>query len=306
MQRQQPSPQVSRVSRSFRTRWNPLGGGTKVARPGRVAHTYRPGAWTRFKCRRVPAYADVRGWVLTNVYGVPPRLLSMYPPNVYSLEMARADLDMCKLGQPLRYFDRVVRVDRAAGRDASRWKAYALTRYHGYRPDEKAAMNSLPYSTKDAQIDIAYFQRHGRPYFQVNKYRSEVYDPKRGFLRDWRYNGFSDGYTYSPTAGAKAQRFLSDRMPKKFKKKDYPLAQLPSGQYVRKIPCAVVGAAYCRPGQSEYLLPVSRAHAREHGGVGGIIPRGGRGAGGSGSGNAAARAVALRAASATAAGRRRQ
>lgn len=264
MQRNQQQPQrAPRVSRSFRTRWNPFGG-TTVARPGRIAHMYRPSAWTRFKCRRVPAYADVRGWVLTNVYGVPQRLLSMYPPAVYSKDMARADLDACRAGQPLKFFDRVVRVDRVAGGDVSRWKAYALTRYHGYRPDETAAMNSLPYSAKDAQIDIQYFQKHGRPYFQINKYRSEVYDPKRGFVRDWRHSGFQNGYAYSPGGSRAAQRGLSDRPSKRFSKKEFPLVQLASGQWVRRIPCAVAGAAYCRPGQAEYLLPVSKAHARKY------------------------------------------
>lgn len=279
---------AARLSRSFRARWNPFAGGTQVSRPGRAAQMYRPGAWMRFKCRRMPAYADARGWVLTNVYGVPSRLLSMYPPNVYSKEMALADLQACKTGQPLRFFDRVVRVDRVAGRDTSRWKAYALTRYHGYRRDERDAMNALPYSAKDAQIDIQYFQRYGRPYFQVNKYRSEVYDPKRGFVRDWRHRGFSDGYSYSP-AGSKAQRSLGDRLPKKFQKKQFPLVQLPSGQYVRKIPCGVVGPAYCRPGQTEYLLPVSKAHARKHRG---------------GGGNAVARATAAARAAVTATRRR--
>lgn len=154
---------------------------------------------TRRRCAAKPAYVDDRGFALTTIYGIKPDKLGMYPPAVYSLDMAREDVRLCAQGRPLRWSSKVIKYDKVAGRQDPR--VYALMKFHGYTPAELAdgsVLRMLPYSEKDAQIDISTFAKKGRKYYTVIKPLLQVVDPKKLMLRDWRDKGFDDKYRYSP------------------------------------------------------------------------------------------------------------
>lgn len=221
-----------------------------------------PGAGLRRRCLAKREYEEPRGFVLTRVYGVPEKLLGMYPPDVYSLKHALEDLEDCREGRELRHYRRVVRFDRVVkardlGEDALARKArvYALTRFHGYEKRDfrgGRVLEVLPYSVKDAQVDIAYYQKHGRPYYTVIKETSTVLDPKRGSVRDWRHKGFENGYTYDVhDPRAERQRVRQLGVAKlRFDPKKYPLQRL-GMQWVRMVPCAEA-PSMCKPGDRAF------------------------------------------------------
>jgi hypothetical protein len=204
----------------------------------------------RYRCARKPKYVDDRGFALSVVYRVPQRLLDMYPPTVYSLEHARQDIAACAAGQPLPNAHRVVRFDRVTrGMDP---RVYALMQFHGYEPrdfQDGQLLQTLPYSVKDAQIDISSVVKTGRPYYVINRYTSRVMDPKRGQVRNWRHKGFYDGYQYNAYNPRAVTRQLGASRPAlKFDPSKYPLVTGANGRWVRTIPCSVM-PSMCRPGQ---------------------------------------------------------
>lgn len=234
----------------------------------------------QYRCARKPKYVDDRGFALSVVYRVPQRLLDMYPPAVYSLEQARQDIAACAAGAPLPHASSVVRFDKVTrGMDP---RVYALTRYHGYEARDFAdgrLLQTLPYSVKDAQIDISSVVKTGRPYYVVNRFTSRVMDPKRGQARNWRHRGFSNDYRYDAYNPRATTRLLGSGKPRmKFDPSKYPLFVGGNGRWVRSIPCQEM-PSMCRPGQEFFAY-----YDDEHGRGG----RGGRGAGSNG-----AKALAL-------------
>lgn len=244
----------------------PPGGG------GARAMLRHAGSAAQRRCQSKPAYAEVRGFALTAIYGVPQRLLSMYPPTVYSAEQAAADIEACRAGRQLPHHRRVVRYDKVSGGQDAR--IYALTTYHGYRArdfENPRTLQLLPYSEKDAQIDISAFQKTGKPYYRVIKQTSVVYDPKRGTARDWRDRGFDNRYRYSVHDSGQKLRLLGDRTGKRLDVSKYPRIQS-GGKWVRLVPCSAM-PEMCRPGDKVFpYIDDGRAGGK----------RGGRGAGGGG------------------------
>lgn len=214
----------------------------------------RAGGRVQRKCLQKPAYAEPRGFALTVIYGVPQRLLGRYPPSVYSVQQATADIDACKAGRDLPYYKQVVRYNSISG--AKDPRVYALTKYHGYRArdfEDPKLLQLLPYSEKDAQIDISSFQKKGKPYYTVIKHTSTVLDPKRGTARDWRQRGFDDRYRYDlydPTAAGQRVRQLGNRTGARFDASKYPRVRS-GGQWVRMVPCKEL-PAMCKPGDKVF------------------------------------------------------
>ena len=186
----------------------------------------RAGWWAQRKCTKFPRYADMRGWALTKIYGIPPSMLDKYPPSVYSADMARADIEACGLGRDLPHFRRVVRYDKVSRGffgDPRNAREYALTKYHGYtRREVASALQFLPYTDKMAQVDISYHATHGRPYYKVVKHTSQVIDTKRGVYRNWRHRGFENRYKYDHlnTYGDQVAK-LNDTPEHRFNKSKY-------------------------------------------------------------------------------------
>jgi hypothetical protein len=208
-------------------------------------------AWTtRRRCAAKPPYAEPRGFALTTVYGVPPGLLNRYPPHVYDSRQAAEDIAACAAGRRPPHAARVVRFDKIAGGDL---RAYALKAYHGYTAADlrdPRTLQLLPYTDKDAQVDIAYFRRHRRPYYRVVKQTSQVLDPKRGTARDWRHHGYRNGYRYGLTE-TPAKR-LGGRVKRKFDASKYPRVRGAGGRgWVHLVPCAEL-PAMCRPGDTVF------------------------------------------------------
>jgi len=234
---------------------NPFTGRTYVAHHGDARGMLKhAGSRTQRKCQRRPRYVDACGWALTEIYGVPQSLLDKYPPTVYSVEQALQDIDACKAGRDLPHYRRVVRYDRVVGAQDPR--VYALMRYHGYTAanfQDGRLLQLLPYSAKDAQIDVAYYQKHGRPYYTVIKATSAVIDPKRGTVRDWRHRGFDNKYRYDAYdpkgAGARIER-LGGKVRAKLDVSQYPKKKV-GGLWVRMVPCSVM-PAMCAPGQKDF------------------------------------------------------
>lgn len=209
------------------------------------------GAFGQRRCAQKPAYAEPRGFALTAIYNVPPGMLNRYPPTVYSAQQAQEDIDACRRGRPLPHYKQVVRYNRISGsRDP---RVYALIKYHGYSRrdfDDPRLLQLLPYSEKDAQIDISTYQTTGKPYYKVVKHTSTVIDPKRGSHRNWRHKGFDDKYKYSIHPTDQKVRRLGDRTGKKFDASKYPLVRQGS-QWVRQVPCAQL-PAMCKPGDKYF------------------------------------------------------
>ena len=235
---------------------NPLTGARYVRRAdGRGTFLQRPGFFTRRGCRAALAsrFVDLRGYALTRVYGIPPARLDMYPPKVYSDEMAAEDMRRCAAGDKLRFYDRVVRVHKIAG--AAGLRKYALMRYHGFKARDVAeALPSLPYSEKDAQIDITHYERYGRPYFRVSRLGLTVVDGKHGIIRDWRDKGFNDQYTYDVRGGA-ARRTINQSPMRAYDERTFEVVRLKGGRYARRVPCSAA-PAYCNPGETHFLKRV--------------------------------------------------
>lgn len=214
----------------------------------------RPGRSRQKKCAAVPPYADMRGWALMEIYGVPRSKISMYPPYVYSIEQARDDIDACRLGQDLPHYQRVVRYEKIAkGTDP---RVYALTEFHGYTKKELRngqVLSLLPYTEKDAQIDISEYTKRGRPYYKVVKHTSQVIDPKRGTVKNWRNKGFDNKHTYNyldPRAKRQNVRRLGDIVERRFDLSKYR-KETRAGRTIHFIPCREL-PAMCRPGDAEF------------------------------------------------------
>jgi hypothetical protein len=235
---------------STQRRFNPFTGRETVApRAGAKRQLVKPSYGTQRKCQLKPAYVDPRGFALQAIYGV--RDLDMYPTSVYTLDMARQDIRACAMGRDLVHFARVVRYDKIARSDGNP-RVYALRKYHGYTYEEiPTALRTLPYSIKDAQVDIATFQRTGRPYYKVVKQTSTVIDPKRQVVRNWRHKGFDNKFKYDVHNPAAKARRLGTLPEMRFDVTKYPLKKLRSGQWGRMVPCAAV-PTMCAPGMKEF------------------------------------------------------
>lgn len=236
----------------YYTTQNPFTGARKVMGHERAKlRLLRPGWWTQGKCASKPEFVDSRGFALSTIYGV--KDLSKFPPTVYTLQMAQDDIKACAAGRDLVHYDKIVRYDKIVkSRDP---REYALRKYHGYAPsDFPAALGLLPYTAKNAQVNIAHFQRTGKPYYKVVKATSTVIDPKRGSVRDWRHDGFDNKYSYDvyDPAGQK-QRIgrLGNKAKLRFDASKYPLQKTRKGQYVRMVPCSVM-PGMCAPGMKEF------------------------------------------------------
>lgn len=234
---------------------NPFTGSHWKAPHGNAQPMLRRAGWgTQAKCQSKPRYADARGWALTTIYGVPENLLDRYPPTVYSVQQALEDIEACKKGANLPHFRQVVRYDKVVGgRDP---RVYALVKYHGYRAsnfDDPRVLQLLPYSEKDAQIDISYYQKRGRPYYTVIKHTSTVLDPKTGTVRDWRHRGFDNKYRYDvydpKGAGARIEK-LGAKVKTRLDVSKYPKKKV-GGRWVRMVPCREL-PAMCRPGDTVF------------------------------------------------------
>lgn len=224
---------------------------------GRGAVVRYPTYRARRACMSMRRREDERAFALGEIYGVPDSLLDQYPPHVYSLKQATEDIAACRRGARLPHGDRVVRFDRVArGQDP---RVYALMAYHGYRRSDfrdPRVLELLPYSKKDAQVDIARFHRTGKPYYTVIRLTSTVIDPKRGTIRDWRFKGYENRYKYDmrdPDASKQRVRVLGDRTGKRFDASKYPLQRW-GGQWVRIVPCSEL-PAMCSPGQKTFPYP---------------------------------------------------
>lgn len=209
------------------------------------------------RCASKPAYVDDRGFALATVYKVPSSMLAKYPPTVYTLEMARDDLRACASGRPPPHADRVIRYDLVARRggegDA---RVFALKKYHGYSDldfRDGKLLQLLPYTEKDAQVNIATFAKKGRPYYTVVRATSQVLDPKRGQVRNWRHKGYDDKYRYDqydPAGRGQSIKQLGGKVLGKFDPSKYPQVKS-GGQWVRMVPCFEM-PAMCRPGQTTF------------------------------------------------------
>lgn len=245
-----------------------------VVRHDGAARQLRQAPGKQSKCLSKPAFAEPRGFALSVIYGVPQSQLNLYPPNVYSQQHAIADIEACKRGQVLPHHDRVVRVDKVVGaRDP---RVYALMKYHGYSKrdfNDPRLLEILPYSAKNAQIDIATYAKTGRPYYTVVKHASLVLDPKRGTARNWRHHGFHDGYKYDlydPAAEKQELRYLGNMPAARFDFAKYPRTNLGNGHAVHTVPCtslpATLRKAMCKPGDKSvpYVVPHAPANKRSN------------------------------------------
>lgn len=207
---------------------------------GSKAALQRPGILTRRKCQAKPRYVDSRGFALQEIYEIQGRQLDKYPPGVYSLEQAEQDIAACAAGKDLPHYRRVVRYDVIAGDKDPR--VYALMKYHRYTAAELAdgtVLKILPYSEKDAQIDITTFQKTGKPYYKVVKAISQVIDEKKKIVRDWRDKGFDNKYkyqAYDPRAEKARVAALGGPVRRKFDATKYPKKKV-GGRWVRIVPC---------------------------------------------------------------------
>lgn len=229
------------------------------------AQIQRPSAAKQRRCLQKSRVQDTRGFMLRYVYGVPERNLDMYPPTVYSIEHAVADYEACRRGQDMPHFRKIVRVDKVVGSKDPR--VYALTQYHGFSKrdfEDGKLLKLLPYTTKDAQIDISTYQKTGRPYYVVDKWTTTVRDPKRGTVRNWRHKGFDDRFrydVYDPKAAGQRVGTLNRAAPKhRINVSRYPKRQTAAGQWVVNVPCTVM-PAMCRRGESTFTYPAGAAGA---------------------------------------------
>lgn len=242
-----------------------MGQGSSRVAGYEYAQLQRPSARKQERCRRIPSFVDRRGWMLTQVYGVPDGSLSQYPPTVYSIAEAEADLKACQAGQVLPHHKKVVVVEKVVGRGRDP-REYTLTKYHGFeRRELPTALQRLPYTKKNAQIDIATFQKTGRPYYFVDKVSFIVRDRKYGTVRNWRHKGFDDKYrydVYDPLgAGQRIESLKTARVRQRIDVSRYKRRQTRSGQWVVDVPCSV--APYmCAPGEKTFTYDASGAGSR--------------------------------------------
>ena len=205
------------------------------------------------RCAAKPRYVEDRGFALTTIYRVGAAQLDFYPPEVYSLQQAREDIRACAAGAALPHSKRVVRFDRLVGKGGDP-RQYALIRFHGYSPADfrdPRLLQLLPYSKKDAQIDISQFAKTGKPYYTVIRHLSQVLDPKRGTVRNWRSRGFDDKYKYDAYNPEAPSRPLGSRVGRRFDASKYPRVRGAGGQWVRMVPCSEA-PAMCKPGNTTF------------------------------------------------------
>lgn len=236
--------------------YSPFSGKQYATTPGGGRTLRHAGSARQRKCQAKPPYAEARGFALTVIYGVPASLLDRYPPTVYSLQQAREDIAACSAGQVLPHHARVVRFDKVVRKQDPR--VYALTQYHGYSArdfKDGKLLELLPYSAKNAQIDITAFAKTGKPYYRVIKQTSTVLDVQRGTARDWRHRGFDDRYRYDlydPGAKRQKLRELGSRTGLRFDASRYPTRGQGS-QRVRVVPCTDL-PAMCRAGDTNFVF----------------------------------------------------
>lgn len=197
-----------------------------------------------------------RGWALRYIYKVPYNRLAEYPPHVYTVAQAMDDIKACADGRRLPHFARVVRYDKIVGSKDPR--VHTLTKMHGFKAKDLAngkILGALPYSVKDAQIDITYYAREGRPYYTIQKYPEVSVIDRQGRRRTWRNKGYSDGYKYNrldPEGRWQSIRRLRDGTSRRFDLSKYRKVVGADGVPKWMIPCEKM-PSMCVRGQKEFV-----------------------------------------------------
>lgn len=251
-------------------------GATYSTSQGGAAMLQRPGYLTQRRClaKDKTPWVDDRGWALTQIYGVPARLLDMYPPKVYSLDQARQDIQACQQGRDLPHRLRVVRFDRMAG--SKDLRVYALTKLHGFTARElrdRRVLQQLPYSTKDAQIDVTYHARHGKPFYVVDKWPALAVRTSNGrILRTALDKGYRNDYKYNPYDPRASVGSVTDFVKRKVDLSKYPPVVV-GGRLVHKVPCAAMPRGFCGPSDQVYTVIAEAGAVQAAGGPAAAVQR---------------------------------
>ena len=223
--------------------------GASFSSTGGTGRNVRISDWSSSKCSKIPAYADRRVWVLKNLYKVHD--IDEFPPQVYSIRDAEADISDCIAGHRLRYSYKIVstkRLEAIKGKDLRR---YALQKYHGYPETiDQRSIEILPYSKQNAAIDVRYYKKYRQPYFIVDKVTSTVRSRDGKIMRQPGQKGTEVKYLYDRANMAKKGKFEAGK--KKYDVRKYPIQSFKNGSVGRVIPCSV-DPSMCTPGQQTFI-----------------------------------------------------
>ena len=223
--------------------------GASFSSTGGTGRNVRISDWSSSKCSKIPAYADRRVWVLKNLYKVHD--IDEFPPQVYSIRDAEADISDCIAGHRLRYSYKIVstkRLEAIKGKDLRR---YALQKYHGYPETiDQRSIEILPYSKQNAAIDVRYYKKYRQPYFIVDKVTSTVRSRDGKIMRQPGQKGTEVKYSYDRADMAKKGKFEAGK--KKYDVRKFPLQTMKDGSVGRVIPCSV-DPSMCTPGQQTFI-----------------------------------------------------
>ena len=223
--------------------------GASFSSTGGTGQSVRISDWKSSKCSKIPAYADRRVWVLKNLYKVHD--IDEFPPQVYSIRDAEADISDCIAGHRLRYSYKIVstkRLEAIKGKDLRR---YALQKFHKF-PDmiDQRSIEILPYSKQNAAIDVRYYKKYRQPYFIVDKVTSTVRSRDGKIMRQPGQKGTEVKYSYDRADMAKKGKFEAGK--KKYDVRKFPLQTMKDGSVGRVIPCSV-DPSMCTPGQQTFI-----------------------------------------------------
>lgn len=224
--------------------------GNQFSSTGGTGQSVRISDWKSSKCARIPQYADRRVWVLQNLYKI--KDINEFPPQVYSLRDAEADISDCIAGHRLRYSYKVVstkRLEAIKGKDLRR---YALQKFHGY-PEliNQRSIEFLPYSKQNAATDVRYYKKYRMPYFIVDKVTGTVRSRDGKIMRQPGQKGSEVKYKYDRADMTKKGKFEAGK--KKYDVRKYPLQSMKDGSIGRVIPCSVDPTMCVVPGQSTFI-----------------------------------------------------
>ena len=223
--------------------------GASFSSTGGTGRNVRISDWSSSKCSKIPAYADRRVWVLKNLYKVHD--IDEFPPQVYSIRDAEADISDSIAGHRLRYSYKIVstkRLEAIKGKDLRR---YALQKYHGYPETiDQRSIEILPYSKQNAAIDVRYYKKYRQPYFIVDKVTSTVRSRDGKIMRQPGQKGTEVKYLYDRANMAKKGKFEAGK--KKYDVRKYPIQSFKNGSVGRVIPCSV-DPSMCTPGQQTFI-----------------------------------------------------
>jgi hypothetical protein len=215
---------------------------------GGTGRDVRISDWSSSKCSRVPQYADRRVWALKELYKV--KDINEFPPQIYGLQDAEADIRACAAGQRLPSSWKVVSTKKLESVKGTDLRRYALQKYHGYSDVDARTLSFLPYSKQNAARDVAYYKKYRMPYFTIDKLTSTVRSRDGKISRIPGQKGTELNYKYDRSKIDQKGKITSGK--KKYDVRKFPLQSMKDGSVGRVIPCSV-DPSMCTPGQTTFI-----------------------------------------------------